>query len=84
MNKYLPIGSIVRLPNNPRKVMITGYKQILNDGIDCYDYCGVIFPEGYLRRDQNVVFDHDMIEDILFLGFQNEDYRGMQVELLGK
>ncbi len=81
MNNILPIGSVVKLKNNLKKVMITGYNQVLVDGLDIWDYAGVIFPEGYLDKTKTIVFMKDSIEKVYFLGYQDEDYENIVKEM---
>ena len=74
--KYLPIGSIVRLSNATRKVMVTGYNmETPNRPGKVYNYSGCIFPEGVLRSDVTIVFDHNQIEEIFFKGYENEEQK---------
>ncbi len=71
MKNYLPIGSVVTLKNYDRKVMIIGRSQI-SDKIK-YDYSGVLFPDGYLGSNKLFVFNSDEIENLFYIGMQNEE-----------
>ena len=45
----LPIGTVVLLKNSTKKLMIIGLCQAEADDPDSiWDYCGCVFPEGYL------------------------------------
>lgn len=80
--KFLPIGSIVLLKNGTKMVMITGYlPQSSTNPTDIFDYSGCLFPEGLLSSDQNVVFYHDQINQIIFKGYQNEESIGFLNEI---
>ena len=71
--RILPIGSIVLNKGASRKVMIVGYYQYLQgDETKIYDYIGVGYPEGFVRPEYMALFDHDQIERIYSLGFQDE------------
>ncbi len=71
--KTLPIGSVVLCKGGDKKIMVVGYYQYMGeDRTKVYDYVGVPFPEGYLSREQMALFDHDRIEHIYSLGFQDE------------
>ena len=73
-NGLLPNGSVVLLKNSTRKVMIVGVCQRGVDHPDkVWDYVGVIFPEGFLSADQMFMFDHEQIEQIFALGYQDEE-----------
>ena len=39
---------------------------------EVYDYVGCLWPEGFMRADKNVVFNHDKIDMIYFLGLQTD------------
>lgn len=72
--KTLPIGSVVLLKNATKRIMILGYcRYAAGDSSKVYDYCGCTYPEGFISPDQTVIFDHDQIEHIYALGFQNEE-----------
>ena len=72
--KFLPIGSVVLLNGGKKKIMITGFCSISSDDkTRVYDYSGCIYPEGYLSSNQICLFDHEQIEDIYFIGYENEE-----------
>jgi hypothetical protein len=54
--------------------VIYGRKQILllEDPV-MYDYIGCFYPEGYINPEYTFVFDHEDIEEIIFVGFVNEE-----------
>ena len=72
--KYLPIGTVVLLKNGSKTIMITGYLAMKQDSNDktTFDYSACLFPEGLLSSNQNIVFNHEQINIILFEGFKNE------------
>ena len=44
----LPIGSVVLLKEEKKKIMITGFASVSPDtGDKVYDYSGCVYPEGY-------------------------------------
>ena len=71
MKKYLPLGSIVTLKEAEKKIMIIGRFQMSEDVL--YDYSGVLFPEGYLNKDQLYVFNNSDIGSLYYMGMQNEE-----------
>ncbi|WP_166244938.1 DUF4176 domain-containing protein [Paenibacillus turpanensis] len=69
----LPIGSIVLLREGTKKLMIIGRFQKLLSSAETYDYIGCLYPEGYLKPDQNYVFNHDAIAEVVHEGYSNEE-----------
>lgn len=72
--RTLPIGSVVSLYGGEKRLMILGYVKYLrgDDSGRVYDYCGCTYPEGYVGSEATAVFDHEDIEHIYALGFQDE------------
>ncbi|MFI8705778.1 DUF4176 domain-containing protein [Bacillus sp. NPDC077411] len=72
--KLLPNGSIVLLKGGTKKLVIYGRKQILMVKKPVmYDYVGCFYPEGYMNPDYTFVFNHEDIEEIIFVGFVDEE-----------
>lgn len=70
--RTLPIGSVVSLYGAEKRLMVLGYlKYLKGDEERVYDYCGCVFPEGYLDSNTTAVFDHADIEHIYALGYQD-------------
>lgn len=67
----LPIGSIVRLVDGEKRVMVTGRIAASDDMISIYDYVGCLYPEGVTGTDEFLFFNRDNIADIFFIGFQD-------------
>ena len=84
--RTLPIGSVVSLYGAKKRLMILGYvKYLKGNDTKVYDYCGCTFPEGYLDSESTAVFDHDDIEHVYALGFQDEvqfDFRNRLIQIL--
>ncbi len=70
--KELPIGTVVMLTGGTKKVMITGYRSKSNESDRVFDYNGCIFPEG-LMENIYCLFDAYQIEDVFYMGLQNEE-----------
>ena len=64
---YLPLGSIVRLKNGIKPLMIIGSCFCDNEDQTnkYYDYCGCIYPEGVISTSENILFNHIDIEEII-------------------
>ena len=71
----LPIGSIVRLKNTGKKLMIFGIKQLdtKNPEVE-FDYIGVLYPEGNIGSNFNYLFNHEDIEEVVYKGYEDEDF----------
>ncbi|MDO4329643.1 MAG: DUF4176 domain-containing protein [Lachnospiraceae bacterium] len=81
--KTLPIGSVVLLKGATKRMMILGYcRYKAGDQTKLYDYCGCSYPEGFLSPDQTAVFDHDQIEQIYALGYQNDEQIAFRQKLI--
>lgn len=73
MKKLLPIGSIVLLKDSNKKLMITGrlQKEENDKNENKFDYSACIYPEGNLGPESSFLFNHEHIETIYFIGFQD-------------
>lgn len=72
--KYLPIGTVCRLKNGKKNLMIIGFSQSsTEDPEKSYDYAGCLYPEGIISSEINFLFNHNQIEQILYKGFVNEE-----------
>ena len=70
--ELLPIGSVVLLKDAKKRIMITGFYVKENENSDkMYDYVGVLYPEGVVQSNKNLVFNHDQIDRIFFRGFND-------------
>ena len=68
---YLPIGSVVLLKNTDKRVMIYGRIVRSNDDEKVYDYVGCPYPEGAMSSNDMLLFDHEQIRMVYFIGFQD-------------
>lgn len=77
MNKrYLPIGSVIKLKNNKKSIMITGYYSVeyAND-LEIYDYSGCAYPEGVMIKSSCCSFNQSDIKEVLFEGYKTDEYK---------
>ena len=78
----LPIGSIVRLKNGERRLMIFGLLQRERENPDqVYDYVAVPYPEGLQDIRLNVCFNHGDIEEIVFRGYEDDERKAFLLVL---
>lgn len=74
--KYLPIGSVVLLKGGKKRIMITGYASVDIQKKDMiYDYSACLFPMGILNTNQTILFNHDNIEKVFAIGYQDEEQK---------
>lgn len=69
----LPIGTVVTLHKNPKKLMIIGIKQLDKETQEASDYIAVLYPEGFITRDILFKFNHEDIMDIIYKGYENSE-----------
>ena len=80
----LPIGSIVRTEGAQRKLMVIGRVVTTEENDTIFDYVGVPYPEGINDTDKMYFFNRDQIEELLFIGFQDQEAILYQSEILDK
>ena len=72
--KFLPIGTVVLLKGGRKRAMITGFCSVAQENPEkIYDYSGCVYPEGYLSSNQVCLFDHNQIDKVFFLGFEDDE-----------
>lgn len=69
----LPIGSVVKLKESEKKMMVAGI--LINNGEKKYDYLGVMHPEGFVDSRQIFLFNHEDIEEVFFFGYMNAEFQ---------
>ena len=80
--KYLPIGSVVLLKEAKKRVMVTGFVAQSNEtGDKVFDYMGCLYPEGIISSEQNLLFNHDQIDKIFYLGYSDEEEKDFKIKL---
>ena len=81
-DKSLPIGTGVRLKGGQKRAMITGFCITPDeDKTKAYDYSGCIYPEGVIKSNQVLLFDHNQIEKIYHLGLIDEEEKTFKNKL---
>lgn len=73
MEKLLPVGSVVLLKDATKKLMIIGILQVNPTDDKVYDYLGVPYPEGFVGKDNNFLFNHEDVNDVIFEGYNNPE-----------
>ncbi|MBR0147349.1 MAG: DUF4176 domain-containing protein [Eubacterium sp.] len=74
VERYLPLGSIVVVNGNVKKLMITarGIVSGQGEGRKLFDYGAALYPEGVLD-DKMIFFNHKDIYRIVFEGYTDAD-----------
>lgn len=79
----LPLGSVVLVKGGNKRVMITGRIQARVGEHKVYDYSACYYPEGIINPKEMFFFDHDAIEQLFFVGFQDEEELSFRSKTLG-
>ncbi|MEW6573240.1 MAG: DUF4176 domain-containing protein [Bacillota bacterium] len=73
MKELLPIGSVVLLKQGKKRLMVYGRLQLQIGTEKVWDYVGCYYPEGNIDPNSAFLFDHEQIERIFFIGFQDPE-----------
>lgn len=74
IKELLPIGSIIRLKDGEKRLMINGIMQSeLEDEGKEYDYLGILYPEGHIGDQFQYLFNHSDIDEVVFRGFEDDE-----------
>lgn len=76
----LPIGSVVRIGDVDKRLLIIGRAQRKAGEEYLHDYCSVPFPEGYLDGEHLIFHDHSDITYISRVGYINDS----EIDLQGR
>lgn len=87
-NELLPIGSVVLLSNSEKRLMVMGFCQAKpEDTQTVYDYCGCLYPEGYMDAENIYLFNHEQVAQVFSLGYMDMEqfeFRDRVTEVLLK
>ena len=80
--KYLPIGTVVMLKGGSKRAMITGFCSVSDkDDKKVYDYSGCLYPEGFLSSNQTLLFDHEQIDKLYYIGLIDDEEKKFKEKL---
>lgn len=74
----LPIGSVVTLKKIEGNLMILGRIQCKEGENKIYDYTACVYPMGLVNPKEILFFEQEQIQEILYMGFQNEQEHEIQ------
>lgn len=80
----MPVGSVVLLKGGEKRLMICGRVVANAEENTIYDYTGCLYPEGIINSDDLYFFNHDAIEEIYFIGFQDREEMEFRSQVLGE
>lgn len=72
-DQWLPIGSVVHVVGHESPVTIMGYMQQDVETDLLWDYFGLDHPTGFVKPGQDMMFDRDSIDAVLYIGYQSID-----------
>ena len=82
LEKFLPIGTVCSLKETKKRVMIVGFlatSPTINNEVK--DYIGCIYPEGIISSDTNLLFNHNDIDKVFYMGYSDEEEKKVQEKL---
>ena len=83
--KFLPIGTVVLLKGGKNPIMITAYYVFSTASKDkVYDYVVCPYPFGIIDPNTVHAFNHDMIEKILYEGYESKESKELSKNLIEK
>jgi hypothetical protein len=82
--RLLPLGSVVLVKGGNKRLMITGRIQARKGDTKVYDYSACLYPEGIMNSQEMYFFNHDAVDHLYFVGFQDEEELGFRSEKLAK
>ena len=77
---WLPVGSMVRLKDGERPVMVAGYMAIGGSDGRIWDYVGYPYPVGRMDS-RDYFFDKESVEEIYLVGYLDQLGRQFQAFL---
>lgn len=85
MNTILPIGSVVKIKDVENPIMIFGYfQQSSARPNEVVDFVGVPYPGGNVNAALQLGFQMTDITEVLFEGYETEDFLPIQVLLCAR
>ena len=82
VTKFYPIGTVLMLKDGTKRVMITGFLVAsAEEPNKVYDYSGCVFPEGVISSEHNLLFNHDQIGVVYYMGYSDEEEKNFKQKL---
>ena len=80
----LPLGSVVLLEGEEKRLMVTGRIQTRVGDDTIYDYSACYYPEGIIGPESMTFFNHDAIAAIFYMGFQDTEEFEFRTKVLAE
>ena len=77
----LPVGSVVLIGDNTKRLMIIGFLQQEAETENVWDYVGIPYPEGYMGSERTYLFNHSQITRVFSIGYQDDEQFAFSVQL---
>ena len=74
-DKYLPIGTVVKLKRSDKRVFITSFLVKTSDSDKIYDYSGFPYPEGMTDPQKVILFNNKDIDKVDFNGYEDKEWK---------
>lgn len=74
-SEYLPIGTVVTVGDETKKLMIIGLLQTKAENNQVYDYSAVLYPEGFIGPSETYLFNKNQISRIYHLGYVSQEQK---------
>ena len=85
IEKFLPLGTVCLLKDAKKKIMVIGYLPMSideNKEEKLYDYMGCIYPEGIISTDKSLLFNHQDIEKVFYIGYKDDELKEFNKKLI--
>lgn len=87
MEKFLPIGSIVKVDESNKLYMIAGYLPTVSDGT-LREYTALRYPMGAVSSKVFAFFNREDIKEVVYQGYEDKSFLAlaeiMELGLQGK
>jgi len=80
-DQLLPVGSVILLKEAQKRLMIIGVDQVHPETEEAFDYSSVFYPEGNLGEGSTVLFNHEDIDQVYFVGYSDIERQQFIAEL---
>ena len=82
MNKeLLPLGTVVKLKGAKKNLFVVGYGVEGSDG-SFYDYVGFPYPEGFINKETNLLFNNEDISKVLYVGYKDKYFTLVEKQVI--
>lgn len=81
IENLLPVGTIVRLKDGIKTIMVTGFFPVSSDDNKMYDYSACFYPEGLISSEINMLFNHEQVDEILYSGYNSKEHQDFKSKL---